>query len=204
VRSRRRVLQLLQLYLVGLWRGPAGFDRSCVKLQRLECAMDERKPLKLKSKLVICNVPTVNSDAALRFYEALLGSDRFARRSSRNETYFHPLSPDGIDLTVTQRMDDREQWTCYFAVENLDQATAELRQLGGEMLFDPIEVAPLERFKGARPAGRFTVLLDPDRNPVGLIELSPTGREYYRAGDFQQPLADDQLSALEAEVQRSP
>lgn len=172
-------------------------------------------PQKLKSKLILCNVPTVRSDEARRFYGALLGQDFARGLSPEVESYFAPLSPDGVDITITQRFDDSERLTCYFAVDDLDRSIRELTELGAEVMVPPREV-PIgppearERYekslaRDSKPgrgkdvpvradrAGRMAVLLDPDRNHIGLMELDDHAKRHFRFGDYQEGFDDRQV-----------
>lgn len=144
----------------------------------------------LKSKLIICNVPTADSEAARKFYGALLGSDRFVPAPTREvESYIQPISPDGVDLRITARQDDRERLTCFFAVENLDEAVETLRGIGAELVVEPKEL----RTEGDESAGRMAIVLDPDKNAVGLAELDPSSHLYFGLGEHRKPLRDEQL-----------
>lgn len=157
----------------------------------------------LKAQLVICNVPSTKYEESMRFYGALLGSDDFAPApNDKVDSYFRPISEDGIDLTITQRYDDSERLTCYFAVASLDEALKELRELGGEVVVEPRPVTAGRATQGALKAGeavgRMAVMLDPDGNHVGLIELvAESALEHFRAGPYQRALGEDQLRGLE-------
>lgn len=163
-------------------------------------------PKKLKSKLVLCNVPSVDSPAARRFYGALLGED-FARAPNPEvESYFTLLSRDGVDLTITYRQSDEERLTCYFAVENLEESLEELRQLGGEVVVQPKDVAvdpdrapgAGKQKSGGRPrVGRMAVLLDPDKNHVGLMEIAPDAHRHFKWGQFHEGIDDEEVKAFE-------
>jgi predicted enzyme related to lactoylglutathione lyase len=149
---------------------------------------------RLKAQLVLCNVPTSNSEAALGFYGALLGSDDFVRGlNDEVESYFRPLSQDGIDLTVTQRYDDQERLTCYFAVESLDDTLQELSDRGGKTVVEPREVhigpkRALEFYRRLRARDGIEV----DSDSVGRIAF-----KHFRLGEYQRPLDDDQVKGLE-------
>ncbi len=167
---------------------------------------------KLKSSLIMCNVPTVDSAKAQAFYGALLGTEEFAPGQNPNvESSWTPISRDGIDLTVTQRYDDSERLTPYFAVDSLDETVKQLTELGGEVVTKPVEVtmpsdAKGQATKGRRPQlGRMVVMLDPDRNHVGLMELQDEkAHRHFRVGRHGQPLDEDQLEDLKAARERSP
>lgn len=147
----------------------------------------------LNSKLVICNIPTTNSEAARKFYGTLLGSDAFAPAPNDADSYFQPISPDGIDLTITRRYDDNESWTCYFAVDSLDRAIEELSGLGGKIVHEPATVAGA---KGEREVGRFAVMLDPDQNHVGLMEVQDEEAQSYFGLGGERALRPEQQKAI--------
>jgi predicted enzyme related to lactoylglutathione lyase len=151
----------------------------------------------LKAKLILVNVPTVNSDDARNFYNTLLGSEDFVRAPNDTvESYFRPLSEDGINLTLTRRYDDRETFTPYFAVHNLDEAIEELTKAGGELIVKPLEVQNTSEGRRGM-VGRMVQMLDPDRNPVGLMELDESVHGAFRWGTFQRSLQPDQVEGLE-------
>lgn len=168
---------------------------------------------KLSSKIVFCNVPTRNSQAARQFYSLLLGSDDFARAPNMAvESYFRPISEDGTNLLITQRYDDHEALTCYFAVENLDQAIESLQKAGGTLIVPPANVplsVPPPVHEALSPEfvrrgigipqsiARMAVMLDPDRNHVGLVQLTPESVGYFHAGIFQRPLLASQVEAID-------
>ena len=44
--------------------------------------------------------------------------------------------------------------------------------------------------------GRGAVMLDPDKNPVGLVQLEGHAAFYFRAGAFHTPLRADQVESM--------
>lgn len=150
---------------------------------------------RLKSSLVMCNVPTVDGSRAQAFYGALIGTDEFAPGRNPNvQSYWTPISRAGIDLTLTQRYDDQERVTPYFAVDDLDEAITQLVELGGEVV-QRAESIPDAPGSERKKLGRMAVLLDPDRNHVGIIEIDdPEARRHFRADD--KDLDDDQVEDL--------
>jgi predicted enzyme related to lactoylglutathione lyase len=160
----------------------------------------------LRGSLIMCNVPTTNSQAARRFYGSLLGDDSFARGlNDEVESYFMPISEDGIDLMITQRFDDSERLTCYFAVEDLKATLEELRGLDGRVVVEP---QPVKIAKKARrfyqelgqregidvgdDVGTMAVILDPDGNHVGLMQLEPIAEKHFSVGKYRNPITDEQ------------
>jgi predicted enzyme related to lactoylglutathione lyase len=179
---------------------------------------------KLKASLIFVNVPTENFKNSLRFYSTLLGSDDFARGlNDQVESYFQPISRDGIDLSVAPRYDIQERCIPYFAVANLDETLAELQKSEGREVrvidpprdipalvvpptqvdgIDPGSVTAADKVakggKAARPKkhkiGRMAVILDPDGNHVGLMELEAHAHRHFKIGKHQEALSSDQVS----------
>jgi predicted enzyme related to lactoylglutathione lyase len=164
---------------------------------------------RLKAQLVLCNVPSQDTGAATRFYGALLGSDFARGLNDEVESYFQPISKDGIDMTVTKRFDDQERMTCYFAVEDLDATIKELTELGGSLEVPPRPVSLSKRakkyrqeaekagFKVGDRVGTMAVLLDPDKNHVGIIELEDHAKRHFKSGKHAEELTDEQVRGLE-------
>jgi predicted enzyme related to lactoylglutathione lyase len=169
----------------------------------------------LKAKVVFYDVPASNLDASRKFYGALLGTDEFARSpSDRIEAYFRPISADGIDMTLHKK-DDRPQDPpdipiTYFAVDSLAEAQRELESLGGKVVNGPFEIPlptgkALEQYQKAAKAARHPIgkrigeallMLDPDENPLGIVQLEAHAAFYFRAGPFHTPLRADQVEGL--------
>ncbi len=172
----------------------------------------------LNAKLVMCNVPTTNSDAARKFYDALFGGEDFARSlNDKVESYFRPISQDGVTLTIARRQDDREPITCYFAVDDLADTVKQLEAAGGKVVLNstPIPVSgPPEAKKvfddavkssGDQPsdnAGQFATLLDPDGNYIGLMQLQGSLQRSFNARQAQRMLSQDQVNELDNWKQR--
>lgn len=165
-------------------------------------------PRKLRSKLVFCNVPSKNSEQTQRFYGHLLGIEEFVQGLNQQvNSVYAPISESGVTLNITQRFDDQERLTCYFAVDNLDEMVAKLQELGGRVVAEARPVvasgpdqavahweADLKaRRLSAKPeVGRMTVILDPDGNHVGLIELHGSAERYFAVGRYKKALRPDQ------------
>ena len=74
----------------------------------------------LNAKLILCNIPTKNSAAARKFYNTLFGGQDFARSlNDKIESYFRPISQDGVTLAIATRSNDREPITAFFAVDSV-------------------------------------------------------------------------------------
>ncbi len=143
---------------------------------------------KLKSAIVLCNVPTANSGAAIKFYDTLLGEPGFVPAPVKEVTsFFREISKCGLNLVITDRQDAREMITCYFAVDNLDEALRELKAAGGKEIVRPTEVPGPDQPTGQGatknrkppPTGRMATMLDPDGNYIGLIQLEGKAKSYF-------------------------
>lgn len=159
----------------------------------------------LNAKLVICSVPTKNSAASQKFYNALFGGDDFARSlNDKIESYFRPISEDGVTLTVTARQNDREPITVYFAVDNLDQTVKALEAAGGKVVVNstpvPISGKP-EAVKAlgaaSSSAGSFATMQDPDGNYLGLMQLESHVQALLGAQPAQRKLSATQVSSID-------
>ena len=169
----------------------------------------------LNAKLVICSVPTKNSAASQKFYNALFGGEDFARSlNDKIESYFRPISQDGVNLTVTARQNDREPITVYFAVDNLDQTIKALEAAGGKVIVNstpvpvsgkPEAIKALGAIHGAQPpstAGQFATMQDPDGNYLGLMQLEGHVQTLLHAEPAHRTLSATQVSNLEAWKQK--
>ncbi len=97
----------------------------------------------LNAKLVICSVPTKNSAAAQQFYNTLFGGADFARTlNDQIESYYRPISEDGLTLTIAARQSDREPITCFFAVDNLNETVEQLEAAGGKVVVNSNTAKP--------------------------------------------------------------
>jgi predicted enzyme related to lactoylglutathione lyase len=166
----------------------------------------------LNAKLVICSVPTKNSTAAQQFYNTLFGGQDFAR--SLNDTinsYYRPISQDGLTLSIATRQDDREPITCFFAVDNLEETVHQLVAAGGTVVVNstaltisgPAQAISTyqEGLKGqaAQPStsgGNFVTMLDPDGNYLGLIQLDSSVEPLFNAQPGQRELSQEQVDQL--------
>jgi predicted enzyme related to lactoylglutathione lyase len=153
------------------------------------------------AKLVFCNIPAREPESLLGFYSALLGGDAFVKNErSPIPQYQEALTYDGIDLTITQRQDTRDVTAAYWAVPDVDRMVDQLKQQGGEVA---------TRMK--MPNGGASVLmLDPEGNFVGLIQLVEDAHEYFQVGEFGAEIEDalkrrrEQLrAAVEGQIARS-
>lgn len=164
----------------------------------------------LNAKLVICSVPTKNSAASQKFYNALFGGDDFARSlNDKIESYFRPISENGLTLTVTARQNDREPITVYFAVDNLDQTVKALEAAGGKVVVNstpvPISGKPeaikafgaVHGVQAQSSAGRFATMQDPDGNYLGLMQLENAVQTLLNAGPEHRKLSTTQVNSID-------
>ena len=163
----------------------------------------------LNAKLVLCNIPTKNSATARNFYNTLFGGQDLARSlSDKTESYFRPISQDGLTLSIAARSNDREPITCFFAVDNLDDAVRQLVAAGGKVVVNstsmPISGPPqaIKVFQdafGAQPGrpsntmGNFVTMLDPDGNYLGLMQLDDSMQPHFNARPEQRTLSKAQV-----------
>jgi predicted enzyme related to lactoylglutathione lyase len=137
------------------------------------------------AQLVFCNVPTRDAGSLLQFYATLLGIDPGAFVHNTNspiDQYQTPITGNsGIDLLITQRNDNREVTTTYWSVPDLAAAIQELTSQGG------VQVEEGQASDGSKSA----VLLDPEGNYIGLVQLAQHAEEYFRLGRVE---GDDQLA----------
>ena len=167
----------------------------------------------LSGKLVFYDVPATDVGRADGFYSALLGTENFAPVPEPNsKSLFHPLSADGIDITIhpKREQDPPDIPIAYFAVQDLQAAVRALTAVGGKVVREPMDIplptgAALARYEAsARDArqpvgprvGQAVVMLDPDNNPVGIVQLEGFSAFYFRAGPFHLPLRADQAEGL--------
>lgn len=171
----------------------------------------------LNAKLVICNVPTQNSAAAQKFYNTLLGGQDFARSLNNSiESYYRPISQDGLTLTIGARQDTRETITCFFAVDNLEETVSQLVAAGGRVVvnqtalrvsgppeamsaFEGTQQAPAagQQAQASSEAGSFVTMLDPDGNYLGLMQLDSSTQPLFNAQPEQRMLSQAQVDQLD-------
>jgi len=169
--------------------------------------------IQLNAKLVVCNIPTKDSAAARKFYDTLFGGQDFARSlNDQAESYFRPISQDGLHLSIAKRYDDREPITCFFAVDNLDETVRQLEAAGGKLVVKstpmPVSGPPqaIKAFNDAlkaqnvRPShamGHFVTMLDPDGNYLGLMQLEDSMQHIFNAQPAQRTLSKAQVDEVD-------
>jgi predicted enzyme related to lactoylglutathione lyase len=165
----------------------------------------------LQAKLIACNVPTKNSAAARAFYDTLFGGQDFARSlNDKTESYFRPISQDGVTLSIATRWNDQEPITCIFAVDNLAETVQQLVAAGGKVVVNPtpmpISGSPQavkvfqEAITAGQPSntmGNFATMLDPDGNYLGLMQLDNSMQPHFNARPAQRTLSNAQVAKLD-------
>jgi len=165
----------------------------------------------LQAKLVTCSVPTKNSAASQKFYNTLFGGQDFARSlNDKFESYFRPISQDGLTLSIATRSNDREPITCIFAVDNLTETISQLEAAGGKVVQNstalpvsgPAQAVKVfqdsltaQKLQPANTLGQWATILDPDGNYLGLIQLETSLQTYFNAGPAHRTLSAAQVSA---------
>ncbi|MFZ1218234.1 MAG: hypothetical protein WAO00_03025 [Chthoniobacterales bacterium] len=173
------------------------------------------RPSSLKGKLVLINAPTRDSEKSRSFYGTLLGAEFAHGLNPSVASWWTPLGR-GVDFNVTVRYDDRERLTPYFAVENLEAAVKELETIGGKCVVRPRDVllgpdnareAYLAQLKKeghpikpdqAKTVGRMAVLLDPDLNHVGLIQLAAHAKQHFGGDGNSAEVGKGEADGFEA------
>jgi predicted enzyme related to lactoylglutathione lyase len=87
---------------------------------------------------------------------------------------------------------DPPRWTTYFATDDADATAARIREAGGTVLVEPMDVGPM---------GRMAIALDPQGNPFGLWQAGQhTGVRIYNqpgAVVWNEAAVDDPGAARE-------
>jgi predicted enzyme related to lactoylglutathione lyase len=157
----------------------------------------------LNAKLVMCTVPSKNSAAAQKFYDALFGGQDFARSlTDKVESHYRPIDESGLTMSITARHDDREPITCFFAVDNLDQTIRQLVAAGGKVVVQSTELpaSGSPQAVNAAPAkslGHFATMLDPDGNYLGLMQLTDAMQNYFKARPANRALTKAQVDNID-------
>jgi predicted enzyme related to lactoylglutathione lyase len=106
---------------------------------------------------------TSDTDAAVRFYQALFGWNAQGIDMGPAGTYttikVGDRSNGGILPILEQMGPVSPHWGVYFGVEDCDRAVARVQELGGRLASPPMDV----------PAGRFAVVMDPQGAAFSLF-----------------------------------
>ena len=74
------------------------------------------------------NLPVENVEAAIPFYETVMGFKLLSRKDSPTKSAF--LARDGIQIGLAENGGDPTQEGCFFEVDNVEAAFAELKSNG--------------------------------------------------------------------------
>jgi predicted enzyme related to lactoylglutathione lyase len=170
----------------------------------------------MRAKLVQITVPTRNLPQSQAFYAGLFGMKLARSFTDELESYHIPISGDGVFLAIAPPQHQRDNaMCCFFAVDKLEAAVAELESAGGKSLGSPvkIDVAPRARdyYAGrlqehgvkAHFDGSFIrigYMEDPDGNLLGLMEIDPASHYYFGMDRLGQPLTTEQVSNHERTI----
>jgi predicted enzyme related to lactoylglutathione lyase len=126
-------------------------------------------------ELTFINVPARDPSSLVPFYNRLLGAEFVQNDQSPMPQWYAPVTADGVDLTITQRSDARDVTAVYWGVSDINAAIEALQGQGGELISPP---APTP------DGGQAALMLDPEGNPIGLLELTEQSAKYFRAGEY--------------------
>jgi uncharacterized protein len=94
---------------------------------------------------------TTDRDAAKSFYTQLFGWEAVDGPSTEASEYTI-FKLDGADVAALYELGEEPHWSSYVSVEDADAAAAKAKELGADVVADPVDVAE---------AGRMAVLRDP-------------------------------------------
>ncbi len=113
---------------------------------------------------------TTDRDAAVEFYTAALGLERFQVPESSMDYVMLRAGETEVAgvMQITPDMGEfPPHWSVYFGVESADATTEQARSLGATVYVPPTDIAPIE---GQPPIGRFAALADPQGASFSIFE----------------------------------
>jgi predicted enzyme related to lactoylglutathione lyase len=115
-------------------------------------------------------------DAAKKFYADLLGWDYTEGNEEEYGGYINALKDGRQVAGLGPRMNptDPVAWTTYFATDDSEAAVGRIKDAGGTVVVEPMEVAPY---------GTMTIALDPQGNMFGLWQAA----EHTGVNVFNEP-----------------
>ena len=133
---------------------------------------------------------TRDIEAAKRFYAAVFGWE--GDTNAHGDVSYTEWKLGGRTIAGMVAMNDQwpaevpAHWMVYFAVEDIDAATAKVKELGGLVSVEPTDT----------PAGRFAVVNDPQGAVFSIISLAPgRGEEEAAPAAEDEPAADAEPAA---------
>jgi predicted enzyme related to lactoylglutathione lyase len=130
-------------------------------------------------------------DGAKTFYGAVLGWE-YTEGSEEYGGYINALKSGRLAAGLGPRMDPGQPvtWTTYFATDDSEAAVGRIRDAGGTVIVEPMDIAPF---------GRMTIALDPQGIAFGLWEAREhTGVQIHNepgALAWNEVLVDDSAAA---------
>jgi predicted enzyme related to lactoylglutathione lyase len=118
-------------------------------------------------RIVWYELLTSDMEAAKKFYTKTVGwtTQPFDGSPAPYEMWVPPSgAPIGGVMPIPEGMNFPPHWVMYVSVPNIDQAIANVQQLGGKTLSPPIDVPNV---------GRMRTMLDPQGAMFSLIEPAP-------------------------------
>jgi uncharacterized protein len=109
---------------------------------------------------------TRDPEAAKRFYGAVFGWEFEAE--SMGEMTYNVATVDGVRVAgmadISGRVPDEvpAHWMVYFGSVDTDEAVAKIKELGGQVMFGPVDI----------PAGRFAMVTDPQGAAFAVMQPS--------------------------------
>jgi predicted enzyme related to lactoylglutathione lyase len=115
-------------------------------------------------------------EAAKNFYSALFGWDYTGGDEEQYGGYINALKNGELAAGLGPRMDENQPvtWTTYFATDDSESTVRRIREAGGTIIVEPMDIAPY---------GRMTIALDPQGNSFGLWEA----REHTGVRIYNEP-----------------
>src|SRR4051795_628826 len=115
-------------------------------------------------------------EAAKNFYSALFGWDYTEGDEEQYGGYINALKNGELAAGLGPRMDENQPvtWTTYFATDDSESVAQKIRDAGGMVVVEPMDIEPY---------GRMTIALDPQGNPFGLWE----SRQHTGARIYNEP-----------------
>jgi predicted enzyme related to lactoylglutathione lyase len=160
--------------------------------------------VKLGANLIMVNLPSDEPTKTADFYASLLGIDMVPGLGGDSETFHAPISEDGIDLTVNPQHAREERPTPFYAVDDLDEAVASVKRLGGQVVWGPEDIPIDDKgFQGYKQIveeewhekvtkqtmGRGLIAVEPGGTHVGLIDLAEHAHGHFAHGRYRKELS---------------
>jgi predicted enzyme related to lactoylglutathione lyase len=172
-------------------------------------------------KLAVINIPADDPAKTSALYSKLLNIELTRSPTDDTVAYSAPLSEDGTYISIKKKERPDEAITAFFAVENLDQATAVFTASGGQVLSKhELPVSPkasaeyVKQYKklygpidsGVPPKmGTAVVVGDAEGNRIGLIQVEQHAHVFFKVGAHaaQKTLAQAQTHDAVQEAAKS-